>query len=94
MDSQDLVILLAIANGLLFPGLIAIVRTVTTNGRRLAAIEAKADAFDVAKEVKSVHERVDKVAESSARVEGQLTQVNHSLGIIQQHLLNPGTGKP
>ena len=88
MDQQTFLWLIAIANGVLFPGVIALVRTVTANGRRLAAIEAKAEAFNVSKEVKSVHERVDKIAESSARVEGQLTQVNHSLNIIQQHLLS------
>ena len=90
MDQQDLLILLAIANGLLFPGLIALVRTVATNGRRLAAIEAKAEAFDVGKEIKDVHQRVDDVASKTDTVNGQLTQINGTLRLIEQHLIGSG----
>ncbi|MYE14521.1 MAG: hypothetical protein F4X99_23255 [Gammaproteobacteria bacterium] len=91
---------------LLAGGLAWLLRSVTDNSRkvdacasdedmdnvreRVAALEATQKAMDVRSELGKVHERVDEVARTSANIDGQLNQVNRTLGLIQQHLMGGG----
>ena len=38
-----------------------------------------------------VHERIDEQAASTAHIDGQLTQLNRSVGLLTAHLLNRGS---
>ena len=92
--------------GLLAGGLAWLVKSVLANSRqvdscatdedvdnlreRTAALEATQKAMDVRAELGKVHERVDEVARTSSNIDGQLNQVNRTLGLIQQHLMGEG----
>ena len=105
MDEQTVwLLILSVLTGLVFPGLIALVRRI--NGaveklgacataasvgevsQRLATVEAKLEAIDVMEEIGTVHRRVDQVVTNTASVAGELKSVVRSLDTITSHLLD------
>ncbi len=67
-----------------------LIRAVLGNGRRIAAMEAEVRSLHVRDEIVAVHRRVDDVATTAASVEGQLRQLNQTMGIVHAHLLDGG----
>ena len=88
MDAGTIDAIFAAALAAVGTGLMALVKAVISNGKRLSALEARSDALDVSSEIKGVHQRVDQIGQTVNNVDGQLTQMQHTLGVIHQHLLD------
>lgn len=63
---------------------------VTTHETRILLIEQSAQHTPNHEDIGAIHNRVDQVGQGVKQIEGQMTQINHTLHLIQQHLLENG----
>ena len=64
-------------------------RTTISNSRRVAILEERSRGHEEAlSRIGRVHQRIDDVAASTSHIDGQLTQLNRSVGLLTEHLLN------
>jgi len=57
---------------------------------RLLSIERELQHLPNTKDIHEVHYRVDQVGQGVSNLEGQMTQINTTLHLIQQHLMGTG----
>ena len=63
-------------------------RAAAANGRRMAVLEERTNSQEqrlVA--VERVHARLDTLSSQTSHIDGQLTQLNHGLRLVTEHLL-------
>ncbi len=63
---------------------------VTGHETRLLLIEQHAKHIPGHEDLGAIHNRVDQVGQGVRTLEGEMKQINHTLHLIQQHLLENG----
>ena len=63
--------------------------TVSAQASRLAVLEERVNTHQESLSgIGRMHARIDDVAQSTSHIDGQLTQLNRSVGLLTEHLLS------
>ena len=72
-----------------------LVSAVISHGKKVAKLEEALgglknsfEGLDVSTELRAVHRRVDAVATTTSKIDGEVSQISRTLGLIQDHLMS------
>ena len=87
MDWSDVNLVLNWLVPLVGGALVLLWRSIANLKDRVKAVESTLETLNVSEELGNVHRRVDEVARITANIDGQMSQANQTLRMINQHLL-------